>query len=740
MVRSRLVVPSGEASNNKKDSFGNHLFSSKAKPPSSSSSTSTRSYLSSFLLPSSFSKKNNHSSSSSVRRSARRKQRNNNVATPAGGIFSGLFSISSWSSTFSTSHRKQRHNIKNNNSTRRTTRAQQQSMLNVDKNKILVWCFVVVFLLILLWLCYKIISFFVISILFGFFGVVSSSSHNHFKVDTKSIYVQNVDNWFLKSKKAQYITEMNREIFPLSIHAHDKNQEIRKEKKNKSFEVIIHPGDPEVSLTVPTFFVDFPFVIGSSSSPAKKSDEDSKSESEMLRSKGRNTNEGVNEKEYKVNKGKLITPQMASLIGSSITKQGDMDDLDSRTIFVSIISYRDLKCRDTIENLFSKAKYPERLRVGVIDQIEPNGIDPSCAIPRKPCTGTIASTEAVCLYQNQIDVYELEASLSVGNIFARHLANRLYRGEYYVLQIDSKTTTFIQDWDTHLVNQIVATQNEMAVITTFLSDEKGAMIDPTSGLSSRNTRSIVCNTMFDISGNKKHLRHFSQPESPNYFNTPQLQPYFAAGFSFARGHFILNVPYDPYLPMVYAGEDISMTIRGFTFGYDFYAPQYSVCFRSYDDSVRNNVNKYGDDDDDADDDIVNIYSRHQQQQKQQLPSHFWGEQAKLLYPSNMEEESMNRLLSLIQMNPSDFSSSATSSKWNDKDSDIYGIGKVRSPQKFFTTFGIHVQVHRIEGHLCDFVQTGKMHQLFTPHLRENGMGINYDKIKFRFHELANMHE
>jgi len=32
---------------------------------------------------------------------------------------------------------------------------------------------------------------------------------------------------------------------------------------------------------------------------------------------------------------------------------------------------------------------------------------------------------------------------------------------------------------------------------------------------------------------------------------PMLQPFWAAGFAFSRGHFVLRVPYDPYLPMLF---------------------------------------------------------------------------------------------------------------------------------------------------------------------------------------------
>jgi hypothetical protein len=46
----------------------------------------------------------------------------------------------------------------------------------------------------------------------------------------------------------------------------------------------------------------------------------------------------------------------------------------------------------------------------------------------------------------------------------------------------------------------------------------------------------------------------------------------------------------------------------------------------------------------------------------------------------------------------------------------YGLGQVRSKEKFFKLF-------------CSFV--GKpMQHMFLPHLRENGMGINVDEIDY----------
>ena len=109
---------------------------------------------------------------------------------------------------------------------------------------------------------------------------------------------------------------------------------------------------------------------------------------------------------------------------------------------------------------------------------------------------------------------------------------------------------------------------------------------------------MMCATQFEGNGPERHLRHGQQPElTPAVKGQPQLHPFWAAGFSFARGHFVILVPYDQYLPMVFqgtsiycvvttmswlsnaeysiltmmTGEEISIGLRAFTHGYDFYA-------------------------------------------------------------------------------------------------------------------------------------------------------------------------
>lgn len=371
------------------------------------------------------------------------------------------------------------------------------------------------------------------------------------------------------------------------------------------------------------------------------------------------------------------------------TQKGNPKD---RTIFVAIASYRDFQCRFTVESLFNRAKYPNRLRVVAVDQITDE--DPSCGIAIKSCESD--PNQALCKYKNQIDILEIAAQLSVGPIFARHLGHRMYRGEYYAMQIDAHVT-FIQDWDVDIIQQFESTNNEMAVLSTYLTDIVGS-IDQ-QGRSKRKTRPIMCNTDFEGSGAERHLRHNAQPEcQPAIKNTPQLQPYWAAGWSFSRGHFVVNVPYDLYAPMVFMGEEMSVGIRGFTYGYDHYASSSSICFHTYANGInavkRNKVPKYWEN------------------------SHSY---------QGMYLKGMKRLLGIVKMNPE-----VRDSEWIHDDEDFYGIGKVRKPEQFYKTFGIDVVRKKAQKHLCSFVQPGHMHKKFTPFMRGDGMGIDYSKIDYEF--------
>mmetsp|Transcript_17374 Transcript_17374/g.17471 ORF Transcript_17374/g.17471 Transcript_17374/m.17471 type:complete len:613 (-) Transcript_17374:358-2196(-) len=378
--------------------------------------------------------------------------------------------------------------------------------------------------------------------------------------------------------------------------------------------------------------------------------------------------------------------------GSSV--RGDACPISQRTIYVGIASYRDFQCRETLESVFLRAENPKRIRVGVVDQIVV-GEDVRCDDPIKPCEED--PEQALCKYKDQVDVYTMDAPLSVGPVFARHIGYRLYRGEYYATQSDAHVS-FTQNWDTDIIHQMEATHDDMAVLSTYLTDIEGS-IDPVSGKSLRNTRPIMCNTYYEGGAQGLHLRHGSQPERvPSVHGSPQLQPWWAAGYSFSRGHFVVNVPYDYLQSMIFQGEEMSIGIRGFTVGYDFYAPERSVCFHHY----ANGKNK----------------------KKRNKVKHFW-ENGKAYEGTGIK--AMKRLLGIVHMNPE-----IDPSEWDHTDIDRYGLGGVRTPEQFYQYFGIDVVKKKTQGHLCEFVQGAKMHRSLSPLLRKDGMGIDYSTFKFHW--------
>jgi [Skp1-protein]-hydroxyproline N-acetylglucosaminyltransferase len=443
---------------------------------------------------------------------------------------------------------------------------------------------------------------------------------------------------------------------------------------------------------------------------------------------------------------RLITPEEAKVIGSytkpadnSNNDQEEQDDDEEdeedasknkkrdenvllETIFVSIASYRDYRCPHTLRQLFLQATYPERIRVAIVDQLKP-GEDTNCAQPNQPCTEN--PNGMLCKYSHLIDIYEMDASMAVGPVLARHIGGRMYRGEYFAMQTDAHME-FVQGWDVDIIRQWKSANNEMAVLTTYVSDVDDHY-NKTTGERTVNSRPKMCVTDFDpdyYDNRLTNLMHGQQPEGkPDVIGEPTLHPFWAAGFSFSRGHFLIQVPYDQYLPMIFQGEEINIGLRGFTYGYDYYAPERSVVFHYY---------SHGG--------------------KEKKVKTFWENSDAY---NGLEQASMARLLGITELlvtekdvkeyeeilkekggKNSDVKESSKEEQveeieWNLIEEKKYGLGQVRTVKKFLQTFGINIVTKTVQAHLCRFV--GKpMNDMFLRHIRHDRMGVNYDRISFVF--------
>lgn len=62
---------------------------------------------------------------------------------------------------------------------------------------------------------------------------------------------------------------------------------------------------------------------------------------------------------------------------------------------------------------------------------------------------------------------------------------------------------------------------------------------------------------------------------------PAFAPFTAAGYFVAHAGFLHEVPFDPFLPWIFMGEEIIMSTRLWTSGYDIFSPSRSVVGHMY---------------------------------------------------------------------------------------------------------------------------------------------------------------
>lgn len=307
---------------------------------------------------------------------------------------------------------------------------------------------------------------------------------------------------------------------------------------------------------------------------------------------------------YLPSKGTLLTP--LHYVVSATRFREVSSSWNRRTIFVGLYTYQGLHCPVTVDNIFRTALHPARVRVGIVDftdnQHEEARVTSSCNTPPVPCSDQ--PNQILCQYADNIDVFQLHQppNFMVGPTLVGHVVQRLYRGEYYAL-LANINTVMVSGWDVDAINQWESLSNEMAILSTIPSLANERIMNMTTGKVLQNTRVVLCDASFvgeTFATRTLTFREKNQPEliitpppihasanTATTSTTPKLQPYWSSHFSFSRGHFLLEVPYDPYLSYVPGGEDLSISIRAFTHGYDIYTPDRPLSF-----SLETNFNRH----------------------------------------------------------------------------------------------------------------------------------------------------
>jgi len=254
----------------------------------------------------------------------------------------------------------------------------------------------------------------------------------------------------------------------------------------------------------------------------------------------------------------------------------NMEEVLLDTIFVSLASYRDPECKNTLIDLFTKAKYPERVFVGICQQNAPGDDD---------CMDAVLEP-----FAENIRVVRLSHFEAQGPMYARSIIEQsLYNGEMFYLQIDSHML-FTQDWDEVCIQQLALCPSDRPILTTYPNDfdrvTRRHVILP-NGL--KKPIGSVPPTFIRFREFHERLG-FVEQEKENFFVEPKYpQPslFWAAGFSFTLGELIDDVPYDPNCPFLFVGEEMGMSMRYFTHGWDFFAPGVNIVYHLMKRTYRN---------------------------------------------------------------------------------------------------------------------------------------------------------
>jgi hypothetical protein len=232
--------------------------------------------------------------------------------------------------------------------------------------------------------------------------------------------------------------------------------------------------------------------------------------------------------------------------------------LDNDHIFVSIASYRDLQLVPTVEDLIAKADEPLLLRFGICWQ---HGAE----ISSLPFAG-----------DPRFQILDVDWRQSRGACWARAEIMKLWRGEQWFLQVDSHCR-FAPGWDTKLIVMAERTGSPKPILSTYantftpsetLSDTHEVLSGPPQ---------LMALETFTEDGIPT-LKPLTIPNSIG-LTRPMRARFLSAGFLFAPGKFVVEVPYDPQL--YFFGEEISLSLRAFTSGYDLFHPMEAVVWHDY---------------------------------------------------------------------------------------------------------------------------------------------------------------
>ncbi len=241
-------------------------------------------------------------------------------------------------------------------------------------------------------------------------------------------------------------------------------------------------------------------------------------------------------------------------------------------IFVQIASYRDPQLVPTIKNMLENAKYPENLTLGIARQFHPED-----------------KFDDLSEYKDdeRFRILDIPYQEAEGVCWARSLVQQLYKDEEYTLQIDSHMR-FAPNWDEEMITMVKQLQkkgHKKPLLTGYVSS-----FDPDNDPSGRVQepwrmafdRFIPEGAVFFLPETIPNWRELIEPVPARFYS---------AHYCFTLGQFSKEVQHNP--KYYFHGEEISISARAYTWGYDLFHPHKVLIWHEY---TRKGRTKQWDDD------------------------------------------------------------------------------------------------------------------------------------------------
>jgi hypothetical protein len=229
------------------------------------------------------------------------------------------------------------------------------------------------------------------------------------------------------------------------------------------------------------------------------------------------------------------------------------------TILLHLPAYRDPELIPTIKDALDKAKHPERVHFGICRQYHPeDGFDDLSEYKE----------------DKRFKIYECLYTEAKGLPWARAVINdTLLTDEDYVCQLDSHHR-FAENWDDTLItmHNDLEKKGYKPIIGGYsplydpFNDPAGRSMEPWQS-------QFVCfyphGTIFIRPGLLHGFQNMTEPAKARFL---------CGHFDFARSQWARDVRHDP--DIYFSGEEINLTVRSFTHGYDFFHPHRIVVWHS----------------------------------------------------------------------------------------------------------------------------------------------------------------